>query len=322
MIFTDLINWAITQQASDIHLSPNKSVWLRCQGKMCEYADKKFSTQELNQFFKSMLNPEQATALQQQNYLDIANSPIEGIRLRINLFQQLQGLSAVIRIVPQEIPTLTELAAPKVIYEFIREHQGLILVTGPTGSGKSTTLAAMIAEINQSTAKHILTLEDPIEFIHPAQKSLITQRECHTHFQDYPHALRSALREDPDVILIGELRDAETIQLALTAAETGHLVLATLHTRTAASTVNRIIEVFAGEKQTLVRQLLADTLVAVISQRLITKTHKRQAIFEILRATPAVRQLIREQNTSQLITAMQTGAAHGMQVFQELTPCN
>lgn len=238
------------------------------------------------------------------------------MRLRLNIFKQLQGISVVIRIFPNKISTFADLHVPQILYELVHEPHGLLLVTGPTGCGKSTTLAAIVNEINIQAAKHILTLEDPIEFIHTPKKSLITQRECYTHFTDYPHALRSALREDPEVILIGELRDAETIQQALTAAETGHLVLATLHTRTATSTVNRIIEIFSGEKQSLIRQLLADTLIAVISQRLLVENQQRHAVFEILRATSAVRKFIRDKNISQLITAMQTGSVYGMQVFQ------
>lgn len=306
----DLISWAMLHQASDIHLAAGKSIWLRCQGIMREFSDKQVVIKDL----LMLLTEEQQEKLKAQHFIDMAYTLDSSQRLRINLFQQHAGLSAVIRIISPNIPHLSDLPAPPTIIELLQAPQGLILVTGPTGSGKSTTLAAMVAEINRQQCKHIITLEDPIEFLHASKKSLVTQRECGEHFTDYPSALKSVLREDPDVILIGELRDLDSIRLALTAAETGHLVLATLHTRTAASTVNRIIDVFPGENQSLIRLLLAETLLAIVSQRLITKT-SRQADFEILRTTPAVRQLIRDQNTSQLISAMQMGGAYGMKLF-------
>ena len=315
MVFQDLITFAIQQQASDLHLSPNLPLWLRCKGELRVFTEHIVNVLEIENLCINLLNEQQKQQLTSLSHLDFGYQLENGIRLRINLFHQLRGLSCVIRIIQEKIPALNELPAPQILSELVQEKHGLLLVTGPTGSGKSTTLAAMVAEINQNTGKHILTLEDPIEYIHTNQKSLITQRERYTHFMDYPHALRNALREDPDVILISEIRDTETMQMALTAAETGHLVLATLHTPTAANTIHRIIDMFPAAQQSIARNLVAESLLAVVSQKLVTRAEKRFADFEILRATPAVRQLIRDQNISQLITAMQTGAALGMKTF-------
>lgn len=312
MNLSELITWACSCQASDIHLLPHKGIWLRCGGEILFFPEFYYDTKNLIQ----LLNSQQQQQLLDKHSIDLGYQLENGIRLRINLFQRWQGIGAVLRIIPPHLLRLNELPAPAVFYELIKEPHGLLLVTGPTGSGKSTTLAALVAQINHQAAKHILTLEDPIEFIHVSQRSLITQRERYAHFDDYPAALRSALREDPDVILIGEIRDIETMQLAITAAETGHLVLGTLHTSTAAHTINRIVDIFPPAQQNTICAMLADCLVAVISQQLVNDTHgKRHAIFEILRATPAVRQLIRDKNSSQLITIMQTGMASGMQTF-------
>lgn len=317
MQLTDLVTQAQLRNASDIHLLPNSYVWFRVMGQLNPCSAIYYSGDDLSVLLLGLLHPEQQAHLSVQRHLDCSYQLENGLRLRINIFYRLQGLGAVIRLISPHNITLADLPAPKVLYELVQESHGLILLTGPTGSGKTTTLAAMITEINQTAAKHILTLEDPIEYIHTAHNSLITQREKYTHFLDYPAALYSALREDPDVILIGELREHETMQLALTAAETGHLVFATLHTATAAGTIDRFVDAFPAIQQNTVRSLLAETLVAVISQRLIkTSVDKQQAVFEILRATPAVRQLIRDHNISQLVTAMQTGAEVGMQTFK------
>jgi twitching motility protein PilT len=312
MDFPMLVAWACQQGASDIHLGSD-GVWLRIHGQLKTFTDKVFDVSAL----LHLLNSQQKTQLQNKHSVDLGLSVEKGMRIRLNMFYQNQGLSAAIRIIPNDIPPLTALPAPAVFKEWMHETQGLLLITGPTGSGKTTTLASFILEINQHLSKHIVTLEDPIEFQHISQKSLITQRERYSHFVDYAEALRSTLREDPDIILIGELRDPETIQMALTAAETGHLVLGTLHTRTAASTVNRIIDVFPNAQQSYIRSQLAESLLAFVNQRLvINEKGNRQATFEVLRATAAVRQHIRDHNTSQLVTAMQTGVAYGMQAFE------
>ena len=256
---------------------------------------------------------------------------VEGLgRFRANAFMQQHGCGAVLRHIPQHTPTLDALRTPRVLPELLKQV-GLLLVTGPTGSGKSTTLAGMVQHLNTTTQQHIVTLEDPIEFVHTSAQCVITQREMGTHSHSFAHALRAALREDPDVILVGELRDLETVRLALTAAETGHLVLASLHTRSAAASVERIVDVFDAHEKALVRTQLSEALVGVITQALCTipmpnttdshtkevQPPKRRAVFETLVATPAIRHLIREGKTAQIQSAMQTGAAHGMQTMAQ-----
>lgn len=256
---------------------------------------------------------------------------VEGLgRFRANAFMQQHGCGAVLRHIPQHTPTLDALQTPRVLPELLKQV-GLLLVTGPTGSGKSTTLAGMVQHLNTTTQQHIVTLEDPIEFVHTSAQCVITQREMGTHSHSFAHALRAALREDPDVILVGELRDLETVRLALTAAETGHLVLASLHTRSAAASVERIVDVFDAHEKALVRTQLSEALVGVITQALCTipmpnttdshtkevQPPKRRAVFETLVATPAIRHLIREGKTAQIQSAMQTGAAHGMQTMAQ-----
>ena len=237
-------------------------------------------------------------------------------RFRVNVFQQERGPAGVFRAIPSRIATIEELNLPHVLQTLSNKKNGLILVTGPTGSGKSTTLAAMIDQLNKTRYEHILTIEDPIEFVHLSQKCLINQREVHQHTKSFSAALRSALREDPDIVLVGEMRDPETIQLALTAAETGHLVFATLHTNSAAKTINRIIDVFpAGEKE-MVRSMLSESLQAVISQSLIKRIGGgRVAACEIMLCTPAIRNLIREDKIAQMYSSIQTGHELGMQTL-------
>ena len=239
-------------------------------------------------------------------------------RFRVNAFTQRRGCSAVFRAIPVAVPTLDELAAPPVFKAIATQPRGLVLVTGPTGSGKSTTLAAMVDHVNSSAPNHIITVEDPIEFVHESKQSLINQREVHQDTHEFAAPLRSALREDPDVILIGELRDLETIRLALTAAETGHLVLATLHTSSAAKTVDRIVDVFPGAEKPLVRGMLAESLRAVIAQQLLRRCGGgRIAAHEVMIATPAIRNLIREGKVAQIYSAIQTGRAHGMWTLEQ-----
>jgi twitching motility protein PilT len=272
------------------------------------------------------MNEVQHTQFTQGHEVDFAFAAPASGRFRVNAFMQQHGCAAVMRHIPSHIPALTDVQAPQVLRHLLQQV-GLLLVTGPTGSGKSTTLAAMVQHLNTHSQQHIVTLEDPIEFVHSSAQCLITQREIGTHSHSFAHALRAALREDPDVILVGELRDLETIRLALTAAETGHLVLASLHTRSAAASVERIVDVFEGHEKALVRTQLSDALTGVITQALVTPPDsvadhgslygQRRAAFETLVATPAVRHLIREGKTAQLQSAMQTGATHGMQTMAQ-----
>ena len=239
-------------------------------------------------------------------------------RFRVNAFNQSRGCAAVFRTIPTEVPTLAQLDSPEIFEKIANMEKGLVLVTGPTGSGKSTTLAAMVDHINRNQNKHILTIEDPIEFVHSNNKCLVNQREVHRDTHSFKAALRSALREDPDVILVGELRDQETISLALTAAETGHLVFGTLHTSSAAKTIDRIIDVFPGSDKDMVRSMLSESLRAVIAQKLLKRIGGgRAACHEIMMATPAIRNLIREDKVAQMYSVIQTGAAHGMQTMEQ-----
>jgi twitching motility protein PilT len=240
-------------------------------------------------------------------------------RFRVNVFQQTRGVSAVFRVIPHHMPSLEKLNAPVIFSQLIQSPRGMVLVTGPTGSGKSTTLAAMLHALNLSQSKHIVTLEDPIEFVHIPQQCLIQQREVGTHTHSFANALRAALREDPDVILVGELRDLETIRLAITAAETGHLVLGTLHTSSAAKTINRIVDVFPAEEKDMVRSMLSESLNAVISQVLCKRKDGagRVAAYEVMVGTTAVRNLIREGKVAQLYSAIQTGRGVGMQTLDQ-----
>jgi twitching motility protein PilT len=240
-------------------------------------------------------------------------------RFRVNVFAQMRGWSSVWRCIPERIPSLQELHAPTCLPAWLKQAQGLLLVTGATGSGKSTTLAAMLAHLNHTQPLHILTLEDPIEFVHPSQRSLVQQRKVPGHSADFATALRAALRQDPDVILVGELRDLPTIELALSAAETGHLVLATLHTRSATQAIERLVDVFPGETKALVRQQLSLSLLGVVHQVLCKSVDgtRRVAAHEVLFASPAVRQMIRDNKATQLPNALQTGAQHGMRTLAQ-----
>jgi twitching motility protein PilT len=262
---------------------------------------------------------EQQRAEYERDYeIDFAISFGKDLRFRVNAFNTLNGSAAVLRSIPNRIITLEELGAPEILKKLCNLHKGLLLITGPTGSGKSTTLAAMINHINTNDAKHIITIEDPVEFIHASKKSLINQREVGKNTRSFSKALRSALREDPDVILVGELRDIETIQLALTAAETGHLVMGTLHTNSAPKTIDRIIDVFpAGDKE-MVRAMLSISLEAVVTQTLLkNRDGGRVAAHEIMLGTPAVRNLIREARISQLYSLIQMGGKIGMSTMKD-----
>jgi twitching motility protein PilT len=310
-----LLELAIKNNASDLHLSAGMPPMIRVDGEMCVLEGTSVEVQPL---LDTVMNQEQQKLFKEYLEIDFAFEVPGLSRFRVNAFNQQRGPSAVFRIIPSRIPSLDELKGPSVFRDIIELRKGLVLVTGPTGSGKSTTLAAMIEAINQYKNYHILTIEDPIEFIYQSKKSLINQREVKTHTLEYSQALRSALRADPDVILVGELRDLDSIRLALSAAETGHLVLATLHTSSAAKTVDRIVDVFVGAEKESIRGMLAESLQAVISQTLVKKIGGgRVAAFEVMICNPAIRHLIRENKVAQMISTMQTHQALGMQTLDQ-----
>ena len=316
-----LLRQARLQGASDLHLRSNAPPWWRVHGHMHPMMDEAapqavIPHDHLQAWLETLLPAQDMAALRQGHSLDTAWHWPELGRYRVNAFLCDAGLGLVLRCISNNAPTLASLSVPAAVTGLLA-GAGLVLVTGPTGSGKSTTLAAMVAHLNAHTSSHIITLEDPIEFLHTSAQSLITQREMGRDTPDFAQALRAALREDPDVLLIGEMRDLDTIRLALTAAETGHLVLASLHSRHATSAVERILDVFDGSEKALVRTQLADVLSGVLSQRLVpcAEGSQRCALYELLIATPAIRHLIREGKTPQIASAMQTGAAQGMVTF-------
>ena len=319
MQITDLLALGVKNKASDLHLSAGLPPMIRVHGDIRRINLPEMSSEEVGQMITSVMNDQQRKLYQQNMETDFAFELPNVARFRVNAFTSNRGPAAVFRTVPSTVLTLEDLKAPRIFQKIADHPRGLVLVTGPTGSGKSTTLAAMINYINDTQPSHILTIEDPIEFVHQSKKALVNQRELHQHTHSFANALRSALREDPDVILIGEMRDPETISLALTAAETGHLVFGTLHTTGAAKTVDRIVDVFpAGEKE-MVRSMLSESLRAVISQTLL-KTRDgngRVAAHEILISTPAVRNLIRENKIAQINSTLQTGQTHGMQTLDQ-----
>ena len=326
----ELLALAVAQHASDLHLSAGLAPRVRVHGVLqplqTSTPSQTLTHEALRDMLTELMDETQHTQFMQGHEVDFAFAvPILG-RFRANAFMQQHGCAAVMRHIPSQTPTLSDVQAPQVLNDLLQQL-GLLLVTGPTGSGKSTTLAAMVQHLNTHSQQHIVTLEDPIEFVHTSAQCLITQREIGTHSPSFAHALRAALREDPDVILVGELRDLETIRLALTAAETGHLVLASLHTRSAAASVERIVDVFDGQEKALVRTQLSEALVGVVTQTLVVPpvssqahgmpSNQRRAVFETLVATPAIRHLIREGKSAQIQSAMQTGAAHGMQTMAQ-----
>lgn len=319
MQITDLLAFGAKNKASDLHLSSGISPMIRVHGDMRRINLPEMSAEEVGNMVTSVMNDHQRKIYQQNLEVDFSFELPNVARFRVNAFNIGRGPAAVFRTIPSTVLSLEELKAPSIFQKIAESPRGMVLVTGPTGSGKSTTLAAMINYINETQPAHILTIEDPIEFVHQSKRSLINQRELHQHTHSFANALRSALREDPDVILVGEMRDPETIGLALTAAETGHLVFGTLHTTGAAKTVDRIVDVFpAGEKE-MVRSMLSESLTAVISQTLL-KTRDgngRVAAHEILISNPAVRNLIRENKIAQINSVLQTGQASGMQTLDQ-----
>lgn len=307
------------QGASDLHLATGSQPIIRINGEMERIKYKEFEHDELKSMLYEIVTDEKIKQFEETGDIDFGYE-IPGIaRFRSNLFMQKWGVSAVFRQIPDEIMTSEDLGLPKVINRLATLPRGLVLVTGPTGSGKSTTLAAIIDYANQIRKDHIITIEDPIEFVHKNKGCLVNQRELGSHTKSFTAALRGALREDPDIILVGEMRDVETISLAMEAASTGHLVFSTLHTNSAAKTVDRIVEVFPVDQQNQARSTLADTLRAVVSQTLFkrTDTKGRIAALEIMIGTPAIRNLVRESKTFQIPSALQTGKKYGMQTLDD-----
>lgn len=313
-----ILDLLVSQGGSDLHLIVGSLPTIRVQGKLYPVENvPPLTLESAGKLIFSLVNEEQKQYILANKELDFSYQHDGGARFRVNVYHEKGNISAALRFIPSKIRTIDELGLPPVFHQFTRYSQGLILITGPTGEGKSTSLAALMDEINKTRAEHILTIEDPIEFVYEPDKSIISQREVSRDTNSWDMALRSALREDPDVVLIGEMRDFETIASAITIAETGHLVFATLHTATAAQTIDRIVDVFPAHQQSQIRMQLAGTLQAIVSQRLVTKTDgDLYAVFEILLANSAVRSMIREGKTHQLDSVIQTSAAEGMMLFE------
>jgi twitching motility protein PilT len=314
----ELLAFSVKNNASDLHLSAGLPPMIRVDGDMRRINVPPLEHRTVHSLAYDIMNDKQRKDYEEFLEVDFSFE-IPGVaRFRVNAFNQKRGAAAVFRTIPSKVLTLDDLSAPPIFKEIVNVPRGLVLVTGPTGSGKSTTLAAMIDYLNEREYGHILTIEDPIEFVHSSKKCLINQREVHKDTLGFSEALRSALREDPDIILVGEMRDLETIRLALTAAETGHLVFGTLHTSSAAKTIDRIIDVFPGAEKTMVRSMLSESLRSVIAQTLLKKIGGgRIAAHEIMIATPAIRNLIREDKVAQMYSAIQTGQAYGMQTLDQ-----
>ncbi len=313
-----LLAFAVKNNASDLHLSAGVSPIIRVDGDIKRINMPPLKHKEVHSMVYDIMNDKQRKDFEEFLETDFSFEIPKLARFRVNAFNQNRGCSAVFRTIPSEILTLDDLAAPRIFKDVAMHPRGLCLVTGPTGSGKSTTLAAMVDYVNDNKPDHILTIEDPIEFVHESKKSLINQREVHRDTLGFSQALRSALREDPDVILVGEMRDLETIRLALTAAETGHLVFGTLHTSSAAKTIDRIVDVFPAAEKEMVRSMLSESLRAVISQTLLKRVGGgRIAAHEIMIGSPAIRNLIREGKVAQMYSAIQTGQAQGMQTLDQ-----
>lgn len=313
-----LFKLMVSQNASDMHLSSGAPPYLRIHGNMTALQHPPLNNESVQALVFEILTDKQKRHFIEEWELDCSYA-IKGLgRFRVNVFMQRRGLGAVFRVIPEEIKTIQDLGLPDSLLSLIDVPRGLVVVTGPTGSGKSTTLAAMIHTINQTRDEHMITIEDPIEFVHENRKCLINQREVSSHTKSFANALKAALREDPDIILVGEMRDLETIQLAMTAAETGHLVFGTLHTNSASKTIDRIIDVFPDSQQAQVRTMLSESLRGVVAQTLFKRVDKpgRIAAIEILVNTPAVGNLIREGKTFQIPSAMQVGLDSGMVTFE------
>jgi twitching motility protein PilT len=323
MDITELLAFSVKNKASDLHLSAGLPPMIRVDGDIRRINVPALEHKTVHALVYDIMNDKQRKDYEEFYETDFSFELPEIARFRVNAFNHNRGAGAVFRTIPSKILTLEELGCPPVFKEISDVPRGIVLVTGPTGSGKSTTLAAMIDYKNETEHGHILTIEDPIEFVHESKKCLVNQREVHRDTLGFSEALRSALREDPDIILVGEMRDLETIRLALTAAETGHLVFGTLHTSSAAKTIDRIIDVFPAAEKSMVRSMLSESLRAVIAQTLLKRIGGgRIAAHEIMIGTPAIRNLIREDKVAQMYSAIQTGQQHGMttldQTLQEL----
>jgi twitching motility protein PilT len=318
MDIAELLAFSVKNNASDLHLSAGLPPMIRVDGDMRRINVPPLEHRTVHALTYDIMNDKQRKDYEEFWETDFSFE-IPGVaRFRVNAYNQKRGAAAVFRTIPSKVLTLEDLRAPAIFKEVVDVPRGLVLVTGPTGSGKSTTLAAMVDYLNDNQYAHILTIEDPIEFVHVSKKCLINQREVHKDTLGFSEALRSALRQDPDIILVGEMRDLETIRLALTAAETGHLVFGTLHTSSAAKTIDRVVDVFPAAEKTMVRSMLSESLRSVISQTLLKRVGGgRIAAHEIMIATPAIRNLIREDKIAQMYSSIQTGQAVGMQTLDQ-----
>lgn len=318
MDITEILTLSAKQGASDLHISTGLPPMIRVDGELHRTTLPHLTHQQVHSLIYQIMNNKQKKDFEELLDIDFSYSVPDVARFRVHIFHQNRGYAAVFRTIPTQILTLEQLGMGDVFRNISLQSRGLVLVTGPTGSGKSTSMAAMVDCINKNRSDHILTIEDPIEFVHQSNKSLINQRQMHRDTLNFDQALRSALREDPDVLVIGELRDLQTIRLALTAAETGHLVLATMHTTSATKTIDRVVDVFPASEKSMVRSMLSESLEAVISQLLLAKEGGgRVAAFEIMIGTRAVRNLIREGKIAQMYSSIQTGSAVGMQTLDQ-----
>jgi len=319
MDISELLAFSVKNKASDLHLSAGLPPMIRVHGDVRRINLPPLEHKDVHAMIYDIMNDSQRKIFDENLEVDFSFDLPGLARFRVNAFMQDRGAAAVMRTIPSRVLSLEELQTPRAFADFSLKPRGLVLVTGPTGSGKSTTLAAMVDHVNNNLYGHVLTIEDPIEFVHEPRKCVINQREVGPHTLSFSNALRSALREDPDVVLVGELRDLETIRLALTAAETGHLVFGTLHTSSAAKTIDRIVDVFPAAEKEMVRAMLSESLVAVISQALlkIKDGSGRVAAHEIMVGTPAIRNLIRENKVAQMYSMIQTGSQFGMQTLDQ-----